>query len=715
MKHKVFILFALILLMPMIALADVHTVENQNLILTVDDTNLHITVTDKATGKSFVSNEVPSGKPRAWKAFVASPLVLDVVDGEAVITKQQAVAANDVSIQCTEVDGGIDAEVDFTALGIRIRLCLRLDEDSLAVTLPADGLTEYPVSKGVNKDGVEEFTDSRVCSVYLLPCFGATKLDEKAGYIFVPEAAGAIIDFSAGENMGNTPYSKRLYGGNIGVDTEVVTELNQPAEMITLPVYGLAHTDDRLAYLAVVEEGAASAKIMAYPAGVITDYNWVSAQFVLREQYIAQTTRTEGLSTRESKPYMRDMTVRFYILTGEDASYAGMARRYQKVLQDCGSLQASETAYRPRFDFLGAESAIFLLWNSVEKMTSVKQMADIVAAFEENGIEAPLVVYRGWQPGGLSWSLGSGSVQLESGLGKKNELIAFAESLRESGGQFFLELDPVQANTGRTYNARVDLVRTLGQTIAQVPTGAKLYRTMHYLTPSRSGEIVAAVAEEWSGHVDGLAVKTLPHTLYSYYSQGVNHTRGDTLEAYSQMLTQTKTQLALENPLAAYFGQMDVYLDMPLDTTSYSFVSAEVPFLPMVLSGNVPYYSTWLNFESNRQKALLKLVEYGAYPSWLITAEKVQPLNNTNSADVFAAQWRVMLPQITTVNAELETIHAAVTGASMVDHERIAEDVVRVTYDNGVRITINYRKKPFDADGVSVPALSFILEGGEGA
>lgn len=50
----------------------------------------------------------------------------------------------------------------------------------------------------------------------------------------------------------------------------------------------------------------------------------------------------------------------------------------------------------------------------------------------------------------------------------------------------------------------------------------------------------------------------------------------------------------------------------------------------------------------------------------------------------------------------------------MVDHERLAEDVVRVTYDNGICITINYRQKQFDADGISIPALSFILEGGEG-
>ncbi len=283
MKCKLLILL-LVLLLPVLALADTHTVENENLLLTIDDATLYMTVTDKASGKSFASSIEPAGKLTGWKAFVASPLVLDVVDGQTVITKQQSLVGNQVAIDLTLLDGGADALVDFTELGVKLRLQIRLEADSIAITLPADGLEEYPVSKGVDKKtGLETFTDTRVCGVYLLPCFGATKLDEKAGYMLVPEAAGALINFSNGEGVGTTPFSKRVYGTNIGVDKSVMTELNRPAEQITLPVYGMAYTDDQLGYLAVVEDGSEAAEIMAYPAGVITDYNWAAAHFTLRE------------------------------------------------------------------------------------------------------------------------------------------------------------------------------------------------------------------------------------------------------------------------------------------------------------------------------------------------------------------------------------------------------------------------------------------------
>ena len=714
MKCKLLILLALLLL-PVIALADTHTVENDNLLLTIDDATLYMTVTDKASGKSFASSIEPaSGKLSGWKAFVASPLALDVVDGQSVITKQQALMGNQVAIDLTMLDNGADALVDFTALGVKVKLQIRLEDDSIAITLPKDGLEEYPVSKGIDKKtGLETFTDTRVCGVYLLPCFGATKLDEKAGYMLVPEAAGALIEFSDGEGVGTTPFSKRVYGTNIGVDKSVMTELNRPAEQITLPVYGMAYTDDQLGYLAVVENGSEAAEIMAYPGGVITDYNWAAAHFTLREQYIAQTTRTLGLNSRESKPYMRDMTVRFYILSGENASYTGMAQRYRKVLQESGGLNTADTTYRPRLDFLGAESVEFLLWNSVEPMTSVEHMDEILTACDESGIADPLVIYRGWQPGGLTWSLGSGSVKLEGKLGREDDLIDLAQKIRERGGKFMLEIDPVQANPDRMYNMRVDVVRTLGQTIAEHQTGKELYPKLYYLTPGRSAEILKAMADKWGKHVDGLALVKLPNTLYSYYSRGGNHSRGETLAAYQDTLASLNAPLALENPLSGYLGQTDVFLDLPLDTTSYSFLSAEVPFLPMVLSGNIPYYATWLNFESNQQKALLKLVEYGAYPSWLLTGEDVQPLIHTNSSDVFSAKWDVLLSTMTEINGKLAALHEAIGGSAMAKHELLDTDVVKVTYENGTAVYINYRKADVNADGITVPALGYLVKGGD--
>ncbi len=701
MKAKL-LLIALLLMLPVMALADVHTVENDTLILTVDLSNLDLTVTDKATGLTLNSgvDANGTGANKSWTGFLASTVVIDVAQGTAVTTKNYDIHSSGAQVQCTPVENGVDALVDFADVGQRIKVQIRLEGDSVAITVPADG--------------IEEYGETTICGLYLLPALGATKLDEQAGYMLVPEAAGAIINFSDGNGIGTTPYSKRIYGTNVGVDKSVLTELNRPAEQVTLPVYGLAHTEEGIAYLAVVENGHEAAEVMAYPAGVITKFNWAAAHFTLREQYIAQTTRTLGLNSRESKANLRDMTMRFYVLTGDEASYAGMARRYRAVLEKQGQLQTADTTYRPRIDLLGAESVQFLLWNSVEPMTTLEQADEILAAYKEAGFNAPLVLYRGWQPGGLTHALGSGETALESQLGSKDELVSLADSVRADGGKFLLELDPVQANPDRMYNMRVDVVRTIGQTVAEIKTGKDLYPTLYYLTPGRSGEILSNVVKEWGTQVDGIALTTMPNALYSYFSNGSNHMRSSTMADYRSAMAAASVPLALENPLAGYFAEMDVYLDMPLGTTSYSFLSAEVPFLPMVISGYVPYYSTWLNFESNQQKALLKMVEYGAYPSWLMTGEDVQALINTNSSDIFTAKWNVLLEPALAIDATLSNLHAQLGDGAITNHEIIDSDVVRVTYESGTQLLINYRRGDYTAEGVTIPAQSWlVLKGGK--
>lgn len=700
MKAK--IIFVLLgLLLAAAVLAEPVTLENEKLLLTIDETNLDVTVTDKASGLTLYSgvNADGTGANKSWTGFLASTLVLNVASGTAVTTKNYDIHSSGAKIDLTAEGTSAKAIVDFADAGQRITVRIQLEDDGFTISVP--------------RDGIEEYGETMLCGLYLMPALGATKLDEKEGYLFVPEAAGAIIDFSNGEGIGSTPFSKRVYGGNIGTEKSVLTELNRPAEQITMPVYGLTHTDEGIGYLAVIEEGDESSEIMAYPAGVITKFNWASAHFILREQYIAQTTRSLGLNKREAKADLRDMSVSFHILTGKDASYAGMARRYRSLLKEKGSLQKADCVYRPCLTFLGAESARFLLWNSVEPMTDAKQAQEALSAFDAAGVSSPLVIFKGWQKGGLTYAYGSGSVSPDSEVGSKRDLTALSQKVSERGGVFLLETDPVLANPDRMYNMRVDIVRTLGQMVAEAKTGKELYPSLYYLTPPQSAEYFKKLEKEWGQSVDGFAVTTMPNVLYSYYSNGSNHRRSDVVNSYASIMAERTLPLALENPIAPYYGQTDYYMDLPLGTTGYSFLSAEVPFLPMVLSGEMPYYCQDLNFESNQRKALLKLIEYGAYPSWILTGNDVQKLLKTNSADIFTAQWEVLLQTVQKVDAEIRKLQGIVGASVMTDHEIIDTDVVCVTYENGAKIFVNYRNREYSADGLLIPAQSWIArEGG---
>lgn len=705
MRSKEFcLLLLLLLLLPWTGAAETHTAENEGYLLTIDSETMALSLLDKASGKEYMSGADPdsvSGNA-AWKGFLSSSFSIDYVSGTSTSAQRADVRTGEAQLAMEKRKDGADFTVDFPALGQRMKVEIRLEEDGLSVFVPGDS--------------IEEYGETQLCGLYLLPCFGASRLNERAGYMLIPEAAGAIIAFSDGKGVGNTPYIKRIYGANVGVDRSVSSRLNRPAEEITLPLYGMAYTEEGAAFLAVVEKGGEAAEMLAYPGGVITEYNWAAAHFILRESYIRQTTRTMGLPARETNAYCRDMKVRFYFLQGEEANYAGMARKYRRVLENENALQTADTAYRPRLDFLGAETEKFLLWDQLVPMTTVNQAREILKEALALGLTAPLINYRGWQSGGLSQNYGSGAVGLEGKLGSVKELTALKDETEAAGGLFFLETDPVLANPNRMYNMRLDIVRSIGQTVAEIPTGKELYPSMYYLTPRRTAEILKDYQKKYQAGFPGVTLSTLPNTLFSYYSAGRNYTRGEALESGREALERlADMKLALKNPLAAYYPFMSAYLDMSLSCTSYSFITAEVPFLPLVLSGHVPYYGNYNNFDSNQRRQMLKLIEYGANPSFLITGEEVQKLMNTNSSDVFTAQWSVMADTVLKTDEEIRALRAEIGDRTMTDHTLLANGVAQVRYGEDLFLLVNYGDQPCTVNGTQVEPLSYALVKGGGA
>ena len=91
----------------------------------------------------------------------------------------------------------------------------------------------------------------------------------------------------------------------------------------------------------------------------------------------------------------------------------------------------------------------------------------------------------------------------------------------------------------------------------------------------------------------------------------------------------------------------------------------------------------------------------------------MQPLIHTNSSDVFSAKWDVLLPVITDINARLQALHEAIGDSAMVKHELLEADVVKVTYANGTAVYINYRRADAAADGLTIPALGYLVKGGD--
>ncbi|MBO5177563.1 MAG: hypothetical protein J6C07_08910 [Lachnospiraceae bacterium] len=684
--------------------------ENSKFNLYVCEDDLSLVVEDKATGHYMESS--PSyddgANNKTWQAYLSSAIVITYIQGNT-DTKQADLVKDNVNKKITYTDNGFEAELYWTKYKFGVTLKVELTEDGLKATVPDSSIIEN--------------SDTYIGTLAIYPCMGVSYLDQKEGYMFIPDGNGALIYLEDNEKRFNTGYSSMIYGDDIGFTESSVAnllwgryEMLNDQNLTIAPVYGIAHTDDELAYLAIVEDGAERATIEAQPNGVNVQYNRAYAKFLLRKRYTQPTSNnsTSGsFHLVEADRSHSDLTVRFLFLTGEDANYCGMANAYRDYLLDRGDLVVQEdNSYRTRIDFLGTEREEFLIGTKAVAMTTVEDIYGIYEDLAGVGVTDLFSLYKGWQKGGL-YDLPITSYKADKNIGSTKELTQLIKDAESKNISFYLYNEALRINPDEQ-NATFNVVKKVNKKVFEESTYKEVYSTFRFLTPTRSNTLLNKFAKSYTKQgVDNIALAGITNNLFTYTYSNVPYTRFQAADTYVKAVEEldASTDLVMEEPFAYLWKNTKAFLDMPVYMSNYLYEDESVPFLSIVLKGVMPVYADYVNFEANKEEFFLKLVETGSYPSFYITKESAADLIYTNSSDIYSSQYDVYKDEIIQYTNELKAVYDAVAGAVITGHKILDNGVRIVTYSNGTQIYLNYSSAAQTVDGVSIDTMSYKVVG----
>jgi hypothetical protein len=672
--------------------------ENENFQFYVNAETLAFKVLDKRSNYLWHSNldEKIQGDRlnKTWTAFAQSGVSIDYLDQKA-NSSRASITNAEHSLQVERIENGIQAQVTFSQPAISLTVRLQLEADGVRVEVPFDG--------------IQESGDYRLEWLHLYPWMGATRRAEVDGYMFLPDGCGSLIRFTEQTAAQNIFYG-RYYGPDLGMLGSLKDDptLRRPYPL-SLPVIGMVYGAGQNAYLAVIEQGAAYAEVRAHPAGIITNFNFLYNAFLYNESYFQRTNRAgDGVTVLQPQTNRYDIVLHYRFLTGKDASYVGMARSYRQYLLEKGLLHPATEAGAPigiRLEFLGAEREKILFWNRTIPMTRVEQMRAILETLQ---VKRPQVVYYGWQPGGAS-AMFPRQLKLDSKLGALSDLQALAADLEARGGSLNLYYDPLAALTDAPASySRYDLAMA----ITNITISSSLRGKMNYYfnLPALTRRF-SALSQDVQQRLptSGLALDHISSVLFSDFRRGQTLNREETIAAYQNLFAESNIPLAFYTPNAYLLPYANAYYDIPLTSSGYTYAEASVPFLPIVLSGIMPYYGEALNFSPDVRTDLLRHAEYGAYPSFFVTYEETARILKTRSSWIYVSQYRQLQEEIETSYAWLNALLQPVQGAAIVDHEQVAPQVFATTYSNGRQILVNYRDRPVTVYGLTIPARDAVL------
>lgn len=557
------------------------------------------------------------------------------------------------------------------------------------------------------------------------PFFDAAYAEtEEEGYMFVPDASGALIYLNNG-NMVAPTYTNNVYGLDKSTN---IKETFQSYDQITMPVYGLK--EGNKAFLAIIEEGAAIAKISAEVASYRYSYNSAYATFYLLQYNSLDLSSLDGKNSRnvyQETICQTDITLRYNFLVNDDATYAGMAKTYRQYLLDNNKLNKTEfdentELYVTYIGTIDRVKTVFGMPVKVrEPLTTFDQAQTITDALLDAGVLNLDVRYVGWMNGGYNHYV-TNNIKVEKKLGGKNDLMALADYLNSKDATLFLDASFEYAHKDKMFDGFTtyrDSIRFLDRTTKpaydlDISTYQhdKLFKKF-IVKPTSVQKYVESYIDilDGYGNIGGISARTLGKDVNSDFYIKKTYDRTMSADLYETLFTKMSENYKVMTLTGNDYSlaSADVVLNSSLTSNEFNSTDVSVPFYQIVLHSYVDYTGADINLSTNYTRNILKTIETGASLSATLIYVENSIVSKTDFSFLYSVNYEGWVSRIAEEYAEINGILKDLQTVEITNHEIVGENVFCTTYANGTKIIVNYNKDAVQYGTYTVDAQGYLV------
>ena len=542
--------------------------------------------------------------------------------------------------------------------------------------------------------------------------------------------SGMIVDAIRAYEKGESTISTK--GKEMAISSEFASVINSPDAVEKI-------YEEKHGFVAIIEEGDALASLTTYHAGPLNAYNTIMMSVTPRpkDSYNLQDSISVGSDSEwtvvSDRKYTGSYTIKYMLLSDTekldknaaegtyDASWFGMAVAYRDYLTELGVISklTNDEIFNsiPLYieTFGAVETTEKILSIPVEVMTALTSFDDIETMYEdlaEQGIKNINFKLTGYTKGGMFYIVPT-RVKFEKAVGGKKgfqELLDYANDVNKdenSNMGIYPDFDIAYEIYDDIFNAysRFDhAAKTIDDRYAsRREYSATMQKYVNnydlIISPAYFYVIYEKITKNYANkynNVQGISVSTLGSALNSDFDEDEPYNREDsktfTTEAFAY-LEKTYGKVMTDKANAYVWQYVDHMLGMALDSSNYSFATYSIPFLGVVLHGSVSFTGEALNMEGDIQYALLKAIENGASPYFILSYRNTHILKEESSlSKYYSVRYDIWKDDIVDVYNTLNGVLADVQNKYITNHEFLT----------GVRVP--------DADELEADLLAEYLE-----
>ncbi len=628
------------------------------------------------------------GLPNTFKRRARTAIILESFNtgvASFALTEENLFEDN-TEIETTLITNGFHSTITFGRSGIQIGLYVTFGLDSIKVEIPYEEINESGAYK--------------ISSIKVYPYFGAVLENQIPGYVFLPDGIGALVDYKLTDPLISTNYQKEIYDRNIGYNLEPnMNNFLSGGTKIYAPVFGFVHGVNQNAVLANITSGSEYAMINLYFPARTRGFTTVFSEFVYRKTYrqpIDKVGNTISLLQSFSNPI--DIKIEYTLLENEHANYVGMAKTYRDYLE-LEAYQSSHDSIPLRLDAIGIEKNKGLLFNQTTVMTTFNEFREITLDLKENGIDYIIGNFSGFTKRGVTWSAPQYE-NISRRLGSNDDLASLQEAL---DSLYFVTEYMKASNQSAGYNQYFDLAKKINDQLYTYLSGTDTkYLLEYHAVRSIMNDSIEKLSDK---PIDGFAIESMGSLLYDDF--GNQKYLLEAILMYQELLSSVEKEIALYDVNSYLWNSIDLYYDFPMYSSQYITFDDTVPFLSIVLSGSIELFGPHANFYPYARDELLRLIDFGVYPSFVVTKESSKELQDTGLESIYSSKYDDIKKSILTYHEFVDGALSHVIGSRIEDREVIANGVIKITYDNGIEIYVNYRETTYIQGSLTIEPKNY--------
>ena len=624
-------------------------------------------------------------------------------------TREDSVAKKDIAqifvkAGYTEKDYRVDSryfnadEKSKAAPGFNIKVEYKLDGKKLNVCIPYDG--------------IEMYKDFPLTSVTFAPYFGSPKKGAEGWYL-LPDGSGSIMNFYNNNTIGKV-YTTSVYGKDLAI-TERENISSDPGA--SLPIFGIRR--DGCGVLCEIVKGDAISEINAF-SGDDTDSSYVNAKFNVRSNYktAASTGRKETYIIVQKGRYTDDIVLEYNFLDSKDVTLSDMASIVRKSI--FGEPKEKATEKLPvRLNLVGLVTRrnqfLGIGYNEKVCLTDFKKSIDITNTFIDSRINNLSLILTGWFGDGVDHKFLSGKVAPSNLLGGEKDFNKLIDNAKNKKVTLYLDAD-VQYTAknslfdgfSKNSDTAIMLDNSIGKIFVKKPNDYKFIN--NFSAQKKAIDLLKDTADKYG--IKCLSLRTLGSDLSADYNipNIDRQTMADKIAAQLGELMKSNYEITTSGANKYILSNVNSITDVPVTSGGSDTTDMSVPFLQMVLSGNVDYFAPAINLSGDTQTALLNAVSTGSGISCTLTAENSDILPSSEQNYLYSTDFDYWKENIIKQIYDIQNRLDSVAGKRITGYDMLAQGVYKTVYDNGVEVIVNYNSEPFIYEGITVNSKDFSLK-----